>query len=169
MPSLCIAGGMHSMPSGHSCWMMNLLVHTSTALLSSVCTGLYADFTLEYSHTLLIILRSEQPEVLTSYISYMQPFRLLISLVKKGHHPCPCCLTPVWKFWDMGMLHDRKYCNKLGRKDDFLTRHTVANARNAIYQGQYAVDGKKISKILGDQSLAPVAVGISAWAWVKPC
>ena len=67
------------------------------------------------------------------------------------------------------MLCDRKCHNKLGRKDDFIMRQTVADAQNAIYQGQYVVDGEKISKMLGDQSLAPVAVGISAWAWVKLC
>ena len=59
------------------------------------------------------------------------------------------------------MLRDRKCHNKLGRKDDFRMGRTVANAQNAIYQEQYMVDGKKISKILGDQSLAPVAVGTS--------
>jgi hypothetical protein len=32
MPSLHIAGGRHSMLSGHSCWMMNSLVHTSTVI-----------------------------------------------------------------------------------------------------------------------------------------
>jgi anti-sigma28 factor (negative regulator of flagellin synthesis) len=62
----------------------------------------------------------------------------------------------------MGMLRDKKCRDKLGRKDDFLTRHTVAEARNAIYQGRYAVDGEKINKMLGNQSLAPVAVGIGA-------
>jgi hypothetical protein len=100
--------------------------------------------------------------ILTSYTSYTLLLRLLVSSVKKGHHPCPRCLIPVWKFRDMGMLRDRKYRNKLGRKDDPPTRRTVADARNAIYQGRYAVDGDKINKILGDQSLAPVAVGISA-------
>jgi anti-sigma28 factor (negative regulator of flagellin synthesis) len=62
----------------------------------------------------------------------------------------------------MGMLCDKKCCDKLGRKDNFLTRHTVAEAQNAIYQGQYAVDSEKINKMLGNQSLAPVAVGIGA-------
>jgi hypothetical protein len=62
----------------------------------------------------------------------------------------------------MGMLRDKKCHDKLRRKDDFLTRYTIADARNVIYQGRYAVDGEKINKILGDQSLAPVGVGISA-------
>jgi hypothetical protein len=62
----------------------------------------------------------------------------------------------------MGMLRDKKCRDKLGRKDNFITRRTVADARNVIYQGRYAVDGKKINKILGDWSLAPVAVGIGA-------
>ena len=69
----------------------------------------------------------------------------------------------------MGMIRNMNCRNKLRRKDDFLTRRTVTDAQNAIYQGWYAVEGEKISKILGDQSLAPVAVGISAWAWVKLC
>ena len=67
------------------------------------------------------------------------------------------------------MLRDKQCRDKLGRKDDFITRHTVADARNAIYQGRYAVDGDKINKILGDLSLAPVAVGVSTWTWMKPC
>ena len=62
----------------------------------------------------------------------------------------------------MGMLRDKRCHGKLGRKDDAITRRTVADARNAIYQGRYAVDGEKINKILGDQSLAPVAVSIGA-------
>lgn len=66
------------------------------------------------------------------------------------------------------MLRDKQCRDKLGRKDDFLTRHTVADARNAIYQGRYAVDGEKINKILGDWSLAPVAVSIKARTWMKP-
>lgn len=56
------------------------------------------------------------------------------------------------------MIRDMNCRNKLRRKDDFLTRRIVAEARSAIYQGRYAVDGEKINKILGDRSLAPVAV-----------
>ena len=58
------------------------------------------------------------------------------------------------------MIRNMNCRNKLRRKDDFLTRCIVAEARSAIYQGQYAVDGEKITKILGDQSLVPVAVRV---------
>ena len=46
------------------------------------------------------------------------------------------------------MLRDKQRRDKLGRKDDFITRHTVADARNAIYQGRYAVDGEKLIRYL---------------------
>ena len=92
----------------------------------------------------------------------MKPFRLLIASVKKGHYPCLQCLIPVWKFQDMGLLCDKKCHGKLGRKGDAITRHTIVDARNTIYQGWYMVDGEKINKILKDQSLAPVAVGVGA-------
>jgi hypothetical protein len=89
----------------------------------------------------------------------LEPFRLLIASVKKGHYPCPRCLIPAWKFRDMGMLRDKKYRDRLGRKDDLQRRRMVADARNAIYQGRYAVDGERVNKMLMEQSLAPVAVG----------
>lgn len=56
------------------------------------------------------------------------------------------------------MLRDKKYRDKLRRKDGFQRRRSVADARNAIYQGRYAVDGEKVNKILMEQSLAPTAV-----------
>jgi anti-sigma28 factor (negative regulator of flagellin synthesis) len=59
----------------------------------------------------------------------------------------------------MGMLRDKKYHESLGRKDDPQRKHMVADARNAIYQGRYAVDGERVNKMLMEQSLAPVAVG----------
>ena len=59
----------------------------------------------------------------------------------------------------MGMLRDRMHRNTLKRKDNFQTRYKAADARKVIYQGRYAVDGEKVKKILGNQSLAPVPVG----------
>ena len=67
------------------------------------------------------------------------------------------------------MSRDRKSRDKLGRKDDFQRRRRVADARKAVYQGWYAVDGEKVKKILGEQSLVPVAVRIKVPACMKPC
>jgi hypothetical protein len=61
----------------------------------------------------------------------------------------------------MGMLRDKKNRNNLGRKDDVQRRRMVADTRNAIYQGQYAVDWERVNKVLMEQSLAPIAVGTS--------
>jgi hypothetical protein len=94
---------------------------------------------------------------------------LLIASVKKGHYPCLRCLIPGWKFRDMGMTRDRKSRDKLGRKDDFQRRRRVADSRKAIYEGRYTVDGEKVKKILGEQSLVPVAVRIKVPARMKPC
>lgn len=95
-----------------------------------------------------------------SHVSHI-PYTLLIASVRKGRYRCPRCLIPVWKFRDMGMSRDKKAHDKLGRKDDFKRRHMVADARKAIYQGRYAVDGEKVNKILGEQSLVPIAVCIN--------
>ena len=119
------------------------------------------DFILEYSHILRISLRSgwwRFPRLIFSHGSLIF-FRLLIASVKKGHYPCPRCLIPVWKFRDMGMLRDKKYRERQERKDDLQRKHMVADARSAIYQGRYAVDGERVNRALMEQSLAPVAVG----------
>ena len=67
------------------------------------------------------------------------------------------------------MSRDRKSRDTLGRKDDFQRRGRVADARKAVYQGRYAVDGEKVEKILGEQSLVPVAMRIKVPACMKPC
>ena len=84
----------------------------------------------------------------------------MVASVKKGLYPCPRCLIPIRKFRDMGMLRDKRQREKRGRKDGFQRRRMVADARNAIYKGRYAVDGGKVNEILREQSLAPIAVGI---------
>jgi hypothetical protein len=83
----------------------------------------------------------------------------MVASVKKGLYPCPRCLIPIRKFRDMGMLRDKRQRAKLGRRDDFQRRSTVAKARGAIYTGRYAVDGETVNKMLVEQSLAPIAVG----------
>lgn len=83
----------------------------------------------------------------------------MISSVKKGNYPCPRCLIPMGKFRDMGMLRDKRNRDILRRKDSVQRRGMVADARDAIYNRRYAVDGEKVNKILMEQSLAPIAVG----------
>jgi hypothetical protein len=92
-------------------------------------------------------------------------FRLLIASVKKE---CPRCLIPVRKFREMGMLRDKMRRHTLARRDNSQTRRKAAEARKAIYQGRYAVDGERVKAILGEQSLAPVPVRANTSTWIKP-
>ena len=68
----------------------------------------------------------------------------------------------------MGRSRDRKSRDTLGRKDDFQRRCRVSDARKAVYQGRYAVDGEKVKKILGEP-LVPVSVHIMVLACMIPC
>jgi hypothetical protein len=58
----------------------------------------------------------------------------------------------------VGTKRDRHNRIKLARVDDERCRFMVTQARNAIYQKNYAVDSAPVERILKPQSLVPTSV-----------
>jgi hypothetical protein len=85
---------------------------------------------------------------------------LIASIRDMGNFPCPRCLIPLSRVQNMGTALDRKQRKTLPRVDDETRRSNIRNAREIIYQNNYAVDSTYVEDILKNQSLVPTVVSI---------
>ena len=85
--------------------------------------------------------------------------RILIASIRNlGICPCPQCTTPMTHVPEMGTPNDMKQRQLLVRTDNDSRWNKVLQARELIYERNYAVNTPQIERSLRDQSLVPTAV-----------
>jgi hypothetical protein len=95
----------------------------------------------------------------TDRFSFMICRRVLISLIRnRGLCCCPRCLIPMKRFQNLGKKLDARQRVSLVRVNDDVHAEKVVNARQAIYQDRYAVDGRRVEDSLKEESWVPNVV-----------
>jgi hypothetical protein len=75
-----------------------------------------------------------------------------------GGFPCPRCLMPKDRMHLIGTKQDQKQRLALGRVDSPSYRAKISNARQLIYENNFAVDSAPVQRILKPESLVPTEV-----------
>ncbi|KAG2008934.1 hypothetical protein CC2G_014312 [Coprinopsis cinerea AmutBmut pab1-1] len=85
------------------------------------------------------------------------PEKILIASIRRGHCPCPRCLTPLKNFHDMGTVEDKSFRQNNPRRFDEKAYVGIVEARKAIYEKGVSAYGDKMHRdIMGEfNGLAP--------------
>jgi hypothetical protein len=117
--------------------------------------------TQEYSHILLIILRSEY-RTFMKVINFLMKFlhdRVLLATIRNfGSCPCPRCLVPKGKIPDVGTALDERRREKLRRVDNYNRNWNVSLAREFIYEKGLGVKSAAVERLLAEESNTPTKV-----------
>lgn len=86
-------------------------------------------------------------------------YRVLVASIRdKGRCPCPRCLIPLEQVEKLGTVQDMKQRKSLARADNQAKRLKVADAREYIYDKNFAVDSDYVEDLLKNESLVPTDV-----------
>jgi hypothetical protein len=148
------------MNNGKYFWMMTSWKHGSTALSLCAGMGLNVDFTLEYSHTLLITQKSGWScRIFTELVFMHNSNRILLAGIRnRAQCPCPRCLIPLSRAHNLGMARDMMQRVTLPRADDFQRRSRISSARDLIYDKHLQVDSSAVKELLKEFSWVPNTV-----------
>ncbi|EAU81343.2 hypothetical protein CC1G_07273 [Coprinopsis cinerea okayama7 len=85
------------------------------------------------------------------------PEKILIASIRRGHCPCPRCLTPLKNFHEMGTVEDKTFRRSNPRRFDERAYAGIVEARKAIYEKGVSAYGDKMHRdIMGEfHGLAP--------------
>ena len=83
---------------------------------------------------------------------------LLATIRDKGYCPCPWCIIPKSKFWQVGWWNDIKA--RVSQAHTYMQDKIVV-ARDAIYQLGAPIKGVTVERLLKDCSLVPTLVSPS--------
>ena len=116
---------------------------------------LNAECTLDFLHIRQIIRKSKQGSAFI--IPWSNSFnRVLLATIRdKGLCPCPRCLVPKSKLYQMGTKHDIKF--RLKNVRSYLFDYVQA-ARNVIYKSAAAITGTVVNRLLKAMSSVPTIV-----------
>ena len=83
---------------------------------------------------------------------------LSASIRNKGKCPCPQCLIPLSDGHWVGTVSDHNKDMTLAQIDDAAYCHSMATARDIIYNRGFTVDSGAVEEFLGKESLVPTKV-----------
>ena len=85
-------------------------------------------------------------------------FRVLLATIRdKGYCPCPRCIIPKSKFWQVGWWNDIKA--RVSQARTYVQDKIIA-ARDAIYRLGAPIKGVAVERLLKDCSLVPTLVSL---------
>src|SRR5277367_5608802 len=82
----------------------------------------------------------------------------MCSIRNMGGCPCPRCLIPMENMHLIGTKRDAKQMEALARVDNASHQIKVSNARQLIYESNFAVDSAAVERLLKPESLVPTEV-----------
>ena len=96
---------------------------------------------------------------LSHWLNILLPDRILLAGIRNhGGCPCPRCMMPLSKTHLVGTIQDRNNRAKLVRVDDKQLRFMISQARDVIYNKNFAVNHAAIEWLLKPKSYVPSLV-----------